>query len=70
MTERRLYEVFEELEKLRGRRVKEARVGECGFDLVFDDGTCLEVYCLGEWGVVVDKEEADDRDSREDDKET
>ncbi len=48
-----------ELGKVLGRRVICFRVGDYGFDLVFDDGRELEVYCglessLGcAWGIVV-----------------
>ena len=42
-------EAFEELKKLVGKTVKEVRVNlldeqDGGFDLVFDDGTVLELY--------------------------
>ena len=38
-------EFKKELMKVIGKRVVEIRVGSYGFDLVFDDGTELEVYC-------------------------
>ena len=39
-------DVREELEKVIGKRVIGYRVGSDGFDLVFDDGTELELYCI------------------------
>lgn len=52
--------VLRELSQLVGKRVEGVRVGDGGFDLVFDDGSELEVYVFprrdgGEccWGVVV-----------------
>ncbi|WP_338250235.1 hypothetical protein [Pyrodictium abyssi] len=46
ISEDRKKEVTRELSKLLGLEVVGARVGDNGFDLIFDDGTELEVYCF------------------------
>jgi len=47
-----------ELLKLIGKRIKDFAVGENGIDIIFDDGTILELYCLEEgWGFVISSEE-------------
>ena len=51
--------------KLLGKRIKDLRIGETGIDIVVEDGTVLELYCLPKnpeqecectWGWVIDRE--------------
>ena len=49
----KLDDIVEELRKIKGKRIVGTRIGESGFDLIFDDGSELEVYCLGLWGIIV-----------------
>jgi len=51
-------EDIKDLLKIIGKRVVNIGIGEDGFDLYFDDGTVLEVYCFEDgWGYVVTTEE-------------
>jgi len=51
-------EDIKELEKLIGKRVKNLAVGDDGLDIIFNDGTILELYYLDEgWGFVISSED-------------
>jgi len=51
-------EDIEDLLKIIGKKVVNIAVGKDGFDLYFDDGTVLEVYCFKKkWGYVLTTEE-------------
>ena len=43
--------------KIIGKKVKDVKIGDNGIDLVFEDGTTLEIYCFGAWGWIIDKED-------------
>lgn len=38
-------EIIREINKLMGKRLISARIGEDGLDLIFEDGSELELYC-------------------------
>jgi len=48
--------------KIIGKKVKDVKMGDDGIDLVLEDGTTLEIYCFGEWGWIIDKEDQDQED--------
>ena len=56
-------QAFEELKKdatkIIGKKVKDVKMGDDGIDIVFEDGTTLEIYCFGEWAWSIDKEDND-----------
>jgi len=47
-------EFKEDAPKIIGKKVKEVKIGDNGIDLVFEDGTTLEIYCFGEWAWCID----------------
>jgi len=60
--EMRVEEFKGEIPKLLGRRLKEVDISGSGIDLIFEGGTALRIYCIGEWALSVKeaKEEIDD----------
>jgi len=60
--EMRVEEFKDEIPKLLGRRLKEVDISGSGIDLIFEGGTALKIYCIGEWALSVKeaKEEIDD----------
>jgi len=61
-------EDIEDLLKIIGKKVVDIAVGKDGFDLYFDDGTVLEVYCFeNKWGYVVTTEEEIKKEEEEED---
>ena len=55
-------ELKKDAPKIIGKKVKDVKMGDDGIDLVLEDGTTLEIYCFGEWGWAIDKEDQDQED--------
>jgi len=54
----KLYDEFkEDVKKIVGKKIVDAKIGDDGIDLVFEDGTTLEIYCFGAWAWSIDKED-------------
>jgi len=53
----KLYDEFkEDAKKIIGKKIVDAKIGDNGIDIVLEDGTTLEIYCLGAWAWSIDKE--------------
>lgn len=64
----KLYDEFkEDAKKIVGKKIVDAKIGDDGIDLVLEDGTTLEIYCFGEWGWYIGKEENQEQEPLDDD---
>ena len=54
----KIYDEFkEDVKKIVGKKIVDAKISDNGMDLVFEDETTLEIYCFGAWAWSIDKED-------------